>query len=455
MTPVAIVGGGITGLTAAFYLRRQNIPVTLYESSSRTGGMIQTTRRDGFLVEHGPNTILESAPGVSALVSDLELKSRRLYPAAGMKARYVVRDGRTLLLPQSALAAVRTPLLSLRAKLGVLGEPFVPRGILEDEPLAAFVTRRLGSELLDYLIDPFVGGVYAGDPDRLSVTHAFPKLHALEQTYGSLIKGALLGARARRKRGGVSRVSAPMFTFDGGLGVLVEALQARLDAAVHLDSVVTGVRRDEPGWTIETSAGASRKHSAVLLCAPAYRVAGITIDGAARQDLAPLREIYYPPVARVAVGFRRDQIARALDGFGVLIPRKERMNTLGILFSSSLFPNRAPEGHALLTAYLGGSRGRDVVDTTDAGLIELTLTDIRKLMGVLGYPVFADVVRIPRAIPQYNVGYGAVKDSIGRLEAQAPGVFVASSYRDGISVADCIVGGKAASARVLEYIAHA
>src|SRR5579872_5664060 len=340
MTPVAIVGGGITGLTAAFYLRRQNIPVTLYESSPRTGGMIRTMRRDGFLVEHGPNTILESAPEVAALVSDLELKSWCMYPVAERKARYLVRDGRTLRLPQSALAAARTPLLSLRAKLGVLGEPFVPRGILEDEPLSAFVTRRLGSELLDYLIDPFVGGVYAGDPNSLSVTHAFPKLHQLEQIYGSLIKGALLGARARRKRGGVSKVSAPMLTFDAGLGVLVETLQARLGAAVHLDSVVTGVRQDEPEWTIETSAGASQKHSAVLLCAPAYCVAGITIDGGTRQDLAALREIYYPPVARVAVGFRRDQIAHALDGFGVLIPRKERMNTLGILFSSSLFPNR-------------------------------------------------------------------------------------------------------------------
>lgn len=317
------------------------------------------------------------------------------------------------------------------------------------------MTRRLGSELLDYLIDPFVGGVYAGDPNRLSVTHAFPKLHQLEQTYGSLIKGTILGARARRKRATVSKVSAPMLTFDAGLAVLVEALQARLGAAVHLDSIVTAVRRDEPGWTIETSAGASRKHSAVLLCAPAYRVAGLNIDSGTPQDLTSFREICYPPVARVAVAFRRDQIVHALDGFGVLIPQKERMNTLGILFSSSLFPNRAPEGYAMLTAYLGGARGPGVVNIADAGLVELALTDMRKLLGVSGCPVFEDVVRIPRSIPQYNVGYGAVKDTIGKLEAQAPGVFIASSYRDGVSVADCIVGGNAASEKVSRYIAHA
>src|ERR1035438_10089911 len=225
METVAIIGGGVTGLTAAFYLQSRNIPVTLYEYSSRTGGVIQTTSRDGFLVEHGPNTILESAPEVSALVADLGLKSPPLYPPPAMKARYMVRGGKVIKLPQSPLGAVRTPILSLRAKLRVLAEPFIPRAIAGEESLSGFVTRRLGGEFLDYLIDPFVGGVYAGDPGRLSVTYAFPKLHALEQTYGSLIKGSILGARARKKRGVPSKASAPMLTFDAGLGVLVESLQ--------------------------------------------------------------------------------------------------------------------------------------------------------------------------------------------------------------------------------------
>ncbi len=455
MTPVAIVGAGIAGLTAAFYLQRSNIPVTLYESAPRAGGMIQTTGRDGFLVERGPNTILESAPEVSSLVSDLGLKSRCLYPAPGMKARYVVRDGRCVRLPQSALDALRTPLLSLQAKLRVLGEPFIARGVSADEPLSLFVRRRLGAEMLDYLIDPFVGGVYAGDPDRLSVAHAFPKLHALEQTYGSLIKGSILGARARKKRAAGSKIGAAMLSFDSGLGALVEALSARLAPAIHLQSAVTGVRRDGAAWTIETSAGERHKHPAVLLCAPAHRVAAIAIDDIPQPDLAPLREVHYPAIARVALAFPRDRVAHALDGFGVLIPRKEQMHALGILFSSSLFPNRAPEGYALLTAYLGGSRGRGIVDTADAGLVEYALADMRKLLGVSGRPVFEDVARIPLAIPQYNVGYGKVKDAIAGIEARAPGVFIAGSYRNGISVADCIVGGKAASRRVLQYAFHA
>ena len=455
MTPVAIVGGGISGLTAAFYLQQRNIPVTLYESSSRVGGVIQTATRDGFLVEGGPNTILESAPEVSALVADLDLKSRCLYPDPGMKARYIVRDGKAVRLPQSPLAAIRTPLLSLRAKLRVLAEPLIPQGMAAgDEPLSSFVRRRLGTEFLDYLIDPFVGGVYAGDPDRLSVAHAFPKLYALEQTYGSLIKGSILGARARRKRGGASKASAPMLSFDAGLHVLVDSLRIKLGNSLRLQTVVTGLKRDDAGWILETSAGCSEKHSAVIMCAPAHHVAGMNLDGVPLKDLSPLGEVYYPPIARVALAFRREQIAHSLDGFGVLIPKKEQMNTLGILFTSSLFPNRAPQGYALLTAFLGGSRGQKTADAPDSAVLELALADMRKLLGVTGRPVFEDVARVPLSIPQYNVGYGAVMAAIEGIEQRAPGVFIASSYRHGISVADCIVGGKAASGKVYDYVAR-
>ncbi len=454
MNPVAIVGGGITGLTAAYYLQRKNIPVTVYESSARTGGMIQTMTSGGFLAEQGPNTILETSAAVSDLVNDLGLTPHRLYPAPGMEARYVVRDGRPVRLPQSAMGAMRTPLLSLQAKIRILGEVFVRRGVQEDETLSSFVTRRLGCELLDYVIDPFVGGVYAGDPDRLSVHHAFPKLQALEQRYGSLIGGTVMGARERKKRHEVAKVKAPMLTFDGGLGVLVDALQSSLARCIQLQTPVTGMQRNQFGWTVTTPVGSS-EHSAVLLCAPAHQVARIEMDSVRQAELDVLREVYYPPLARVAVGFRSEQIAHPLDGFGVLIPQKENKNSLGILFSSSMFPNRAPVGHVLLTAYLGGSRHAELVHHTDGELVELALADMRELLGVSGTPVFQNVVRIIRAIPQYNVGYGEVKDTIDHLEAESPGVFIAGNYRDGISVADCIKSGVGACGKVFGYLSHA
>jgi oxygen-dependent protoporphyrinogen oxidase len=453
MMPVAIVGAGITGLTAAFYLRKRNIPVVLYESSGRAGGIIQTVRGDGYIVERGPNTILETCEAVSTLIDDLGLTSRRMYAPPGMKTRYVVRGGRPVALPQSVLSAVRTPLLSLLAKMRLLGEPFISRGNTEDESLSSFVKRRLGSELLDYVIDPFVGGVYAGDPDRLSVTHGFPKLHTLELRYGSLIGGTVLGARERRRAATISRAGAPMFSFDDGLAVLTNALQSELGDAVRLRSAVRTVTPGGQAWRVSTATG-THEHSAVLFCAPAHCMAGINMGSKRREDLNVLCDIYYPPIARVAVGFRAEQITHPLDGFGVLIPRKERMNSLGILFSSSMFPNRAPEGHTLLTAYLGGSRSSDVVDATDTRLVDLALTDMRKLLGISGTPAFENVARIARAIPQYNVGYGNVKDTINRLETKLPGVFIAGSYRDGISVADCIRSGAGACARLFQYLPY-
>jgi len=454
MNSVAIVGGGITGLTAAYHLHQKNIPVTVYESSARAGGMIQTLESAGFLAEQGPNTILETNASVSELVCHLGLTSRRMYPSPGAEARYVVRDGKPVRLPESAMEAVRTPLLSTRAKVRVLGDLFIGRGSEPDETLSSFVTRRLGCELLDYLIDPFVGGVYAGDPDRLSVHHAFPKLEALEHRYRSLIGGTVLGARERRKRHEVSRTKARMLTFDRGLGVLVSALQSSLGDCIQLETAVTGIWRRRPGWRVDTAAGTT-EHSAVILCAPAHQVARLYMENGAKEEQDVLREVYYPPLARVALGFRSEQITHALDGFGILIPQKENMHCLGILFSSSMFPNRAPAGHALLTAYIGGSRHGEMVHTTDDNLVEMVLADLETVLGVSGAPVFQNVIRIIRSIPQYNVGYGEVKDTINRMEAESPGLFIAGNYRDGVSVADCIQGGVGACGKAMDYLRHA
>ena len=229
MKPVAIIGAGITGLTTAFYLQRRGVPVTVYESTSRVGGAIQSIRRDGFLAEFGPNTILETSPKVTQLVKDAGLESRRQNPDPKAEARYVVRYGRAIEMPGSPLGFFTTPLFTLGAKMAVLREPFVPRrtdGV--EESVAQFVVRRLGQEFLDHAIDALVGGVYAGDPHKLSVTQAFPKLGQLEEKYGSLIKGQIFGARDRKKRGEVAKDRAGKFSFDEGLQVLPNTLAEML-----------------------------------------------------------------------------------------------------------------------------------------------------------------------------------------------------------------------------------
>src|SRR6266478_7026260 len=250
---VAIIGAGITGLTSAFYLKRKGIPVTVYEGSGRVGGVIQSLRQEGYLAEFGPNTILETSPEITQLIGDAGLQSRRLDPDPAAGARYVVRYKRPIAMPASPLGFFTTKLFSAQAKLAVLREPFVPpRRDGKEESIAQFVLRRLGQEFLDHAIDALVAGVYAGDPYKLSVPQAFPKLAQLEQRYGSLIKGQILGARERKKRGEVAKDCAAKFSFDKGLQVLPETLSERLGDAVRLNSAIMGLTQQTGrGWLLE------------------------------------------------------------------------------------------------------------------------------------------------------------------------------------------------------------
>ncbi|MBI2949975.1 MAG: protoporphyrinogen oxidase [Verrucomicrobia bacterium] len=445
MKSLAIIGGGITGLTAAFRLGRKNIPVTLYEAGPRVGGVIATERRDGYLAESGPNSILETSPLITSLVRDLGVEERRLNPAPEAKKRYVVRNGRPIALPQSPLGFFTTPLFSIGAKLRLLAEPFVrraPEG--REETIAEFVTRRIGNEFLDYAINPFVAGVYAGNPARLSVRHAFPKLYALEQKYGSLILGQFLGARERRRRAEVSKQAAKMFSFDDGLQVLTDTLSGRLADRIRFSTPVVRFQQTRDGWKVTLKREGREEthdHAAVIFTAPVHRLPEVQLQSERYLNWAPLSQINYPPVASVALGFRRGEVAHPLDGFGVLIPEKERFNILGTLFSSSLFPNRAPAGHVTLTSFLGGTRHPELALRGAEELVQITLQDLRVLLGVTGQPTFQHIALFPKAIPQYEVGYGRFEELMREVEEKAPGFFLAGNYRRGISMGDSIVSG--------------
>jgi len=453
MNSVAIIGGGITGLTAAFRLRQQNIPVTVYEGGQRVGGVIQTVRKDGYLAEFGPNSILETSPKISSLIRDLGLESRRLYSDPGAENRYLVRGGKPVLLPGSPVAFFGTKLFSAGAKLQLLKEPFIRRAPeTREESLAEFVVRRLGQEFLDYAINPFVAGVYAGDPARLSVQHAFPKLHALEQKYGSLIRGQILGARERKKRGEASKQNAKKISFDEGLQVLTDTLQAKLADAVRLRSPVTRIEQSPDSWKVTTGSGEEHRHAAVVFSGPSHKLSQIQLVTERSLNWSPLADIYYPPVASIVLGFRREDVAHPLDGFGMLIPEVERFNILGALFSSSLFPNRAPAGHVTLTCYLGGVRAPKLALLDAGAATELAIKDLRTILGVKGQPTFRHHFLFTKAIPQYEVGFGRFKDLMNQLEANAPGLFLAGHYRDGISLGDSIVSGHGVAERIANYV---
>jgi protoporphyrinogen/coproporphyrinogen III oxidase len=454
---IAIIGGGITGLTTAFRLRRAGVPVTVYEASNRVGGVIQTTCRDGFLAECGPNTLLETSSVITDLVRDLRIESQRLYSDPAAKNRYVLHRGVPTPVPDSAARMFTSKLFSTRAKLRLLAEPFIGRAAPElEESVSEFVLRRLGREFLDYAINPMIAGIYAGDPGKLSVAHAFPKLHATEQTYGSLILGQILGARQRRQSKEVSKQSAPKFSFRDGLQTLINALNDELRDVLHLRSAVKEIRQTNGGWRLKVLHGRfemTRDHNAVLLAAPAFKLADIAVCSDAAVALEPLREMVYAPVASVVLGFRREDVAHPLDGFGVLVPEAEQRKILGAIFSSSLFPHRAPGGHVTISCYIGGMRAPELASYDTASAVSLVTEDLRAILGVRGKPVFAHHTVFPKAIPQYEVGFGHFRNWMNQFELNAPGLFLAGHFRDGISLSDSIISGERAAERLHSFVA--
>ena len=475
MKPVAIIGAGITGLTTAFYLKRKGIPVTVYEASGRVGGVIQSIRKDGYLAEFGPNTILETSQKIAQLVRDAGLESRRFYSDPRAEARYVVRDKRPIAMP-SALGFFTTKLFSAKAKFAVLREPFIPaRRDGKEESVAELVLRRLNQEFLDHAIDALVAGVYAGDPYKLSLPQAFPRLAKLESHYGSLIKGQIFGVRERKRRGEIAKDRAPKFSFDEGLQVLSDTLCEWLGETVKLNTTVTKLTQTENGWRISTSLG-EVEHSAVIYCGTAPKLAELKVMcgraalprsldiGTAQQhrptedkelvslDLSPFSEIRYPPVTSVVLGFRREDVKHPCEGYGMLIPKVEGFKILGTIFSSSLFPNRAPAGHILLTSYVGGERQPELALLPPDKLVAMTCEDLRVLLGVNGEPTFRHTVFYPKAIPQYNIGYGRYREWMNETEDKAAGLFFAGHYRDGVSLGDSIVSGCNIAERVSNFL---
>ncbi len=437
---VAVLGGGITGLTAAWYLRRAGIPVVVFEAGGAPGGVVGSVRDGAWLCETGPNTLFESTPEIGSLIDQLGLGPRRIEAAPAARVRYVVRGGVPVALPDSPLKFAASPLLSWPAKLRLLREPFIRRAAEEaDESVAAFVTRRLGPEFLDYIVNPFVAGVFAGDPAALSVRQAFPKLAALEREHGSLVRGAW----ARRNASAGPR--GAMISFPDGLAEIPRALARALEPDLRLHHRVTAVQRTGSLWRISLGAGPplTEAFSAVVCALPPDVLARLPfIDAPGAAALAQIRAIPQPPVASVFLGYRREAVAHPLDGFGLLTPAVERRRILGTLFSSTLFPGRAPAGHVALTTFVGGTRQPELAQEDDATLLATVQEELRLLLGVQGAPALARIQRWPRAIAQYVTGFQAFKDACTTAERSNPGLFIGGTACDGVSLSHCLAAGR-------------
>ena len=453
---VAVVGGGLTGLVAAWRLHRDGHAVTLFEKHSRVGGSIVTTETDGWVIEGGPNTLQET-PEVVALLAELGLEGQRAMVRSAAKQRFIVRGSRLVPVPLSPAGLLVSPLFSFGARLRAFRELFTrPRVRTTDTSLASFVIAHFGREILDYGMNPFAGGIYAGDPEKLSARFAFPQLWRLERTYGSLLRGFRAEARERRDRGESTGV-APLISFDHGLETLPAALAAALPpGTVKTDTAVTNIIPGRP-WKIITQRHAAvdtTAFDAVVLALSAGGLGQLVFGTLGERTLASLDHQPHPPVSSLFLGFKRSQVSHPLDGYGALVPACEKKSMLGVVFSSTLFPSRAPDGHVAVTVLAGGARQPETGRLPLDQLLARVLPDLRALLGITGDPVFTHLTFWPKAIPQYNVGHERFLDPLARCEIQYPGLFIGGSPRDGISLPDCVNSGTALARNAAEFVAR-
>ncbi len=450
---VAVVGAGISGLCVGYWLDKGGHDVTIIEQSGHLGGSIITEKSDGYLIDLGPNSTLETSEVLKELVRELGLEDQKVYGNEASNKRYILKGGELMPVPMSPGLFIKTRLFSLRAKLRLLKEPFIERTSGEDLSLADFVRYRLGSEFLDYAINPFVAGVYAGDPENLSTAAGFPKLYALEQKYGSLIKGAIKGGRERKKRKEVAKDRAKLFSFREGMQIFPETLAAKIGRKkIWLKTRVQHCTRNEGGFVLDLFRDGvveKQTYDTVVFATPADALAQL-IQSFSKDAAEIISKVHYPPVAVVFTGFKLKDVKRPLDGFGYLIPAVEKRKILGSIWSSTIFPGRAKEGHAAFTTFVGGTRQPDLALLDEIEIQRIVLDELRSIMNIGAEPDFVRMKVWPRAIPQYRVGYLEIQKLYESIELQHPGLFVAGNIRKGISVGDSVLFAHETAQKILD-----
>lgn len=461
-TRAVIVGGGITGLSAAWYLQKAGVPYALLEQSVRWGGKIRTEHVDGygdapFVVEAGPDSFLTQKPWALELALELGLAGRLLGTNDHLRNTFVLNRGRLTPLPDGVMLIVPTrfrpfvtsPLISWAGKLRLAQEWFLPaRTDDADESLADFVRRRLGDEVLDKLAEPLLAGIYNTEAEKQSLLATFPRFREIEKKYGSLTRG-MLAAQQQRRSAPPSKYS--VFTsFKSGMIELVDGLLSRLNGDLCLNTGVRFITRNaDDSYTLSLSDNSQLKTDHIILTTPAYVTARLLADVC---DIAAdmLADIRYVSTGTVSLAYKRADIAHPLNGFGVVIPRSEKRPINAITWSSTKFNHRAPEGYALLRVFFGGSRTPESFDLNDADLLQTVQSELRTIMGLDAAPLFTRINRWREANPQYDVGH---LDRVNALEATLPpGIHVTGSAFRGIGVPDCVHQAKLTAAKVAEQV---
>lgn len=442
----AIVGAGLTGLTTAFYLKKAGIDVEIFEKDNHTGGVIQTHHENGFTYESGPNTGMLSRPEVAELLEDLKNDCSLEVADEAAKARWIWKGRKWEPLPSGMIKGITTPLFTFPDKLRLLGEPFRKKGENPNETLADLVLRRMGKSFLHYAIDPFILGIYSGDPARLVTKFAFPKLYRLEQDYGSFIKGALKKAK-EPKTEREKKATKEIFSVSGGLSNLIHALEKHIGKEnIHLNCKELSFKKNENGFTPNQNESVF-SHVVSTTGGHAFHHLFPFID---ENQLKPVRKMEYSKVVQVTLGFQHWE-GIPLRAFGGLVPSVEQRRILGVLFLSSFLKNRAPEAGALLSVFLGGIRKPEMIELPDDEIIRVVKEELTEMMQLKKWnPGLIKVFRYPHAIPQYGLESEERLKAIEQLENEHPGLLLAGNIRDGIGIADRIKQGIAVASDIID-----
>jgi oxygen-dependent protoporphyrinogen oxidase len=451
---LVIIGGGISGLSLAYFLLEKNpsLDITVLESEKQPGGKIWTEiTTDGFLCEGGVNGFLDNRPKTLELVDKLSIAPLRSNDNA--RKRFIFTDGKLKLLPESPPAFLTSDLLSVFGRLRVIGEMFVPKWNGGDETLAHFAIRRLGREAYEKLIDPMASGIFAGDPEKMSLRSCFKKVYNLEQTYGSLIRGMIRLQKEAKKTG--KKVSAGpggvLTSFFDGMETMINALSVFLGTRLRTGAGTVSIDRKEDRYTLFLSDGSEVESEIVVCATPAFAASAI-VKGLDKNLASILNEISYPSVSVICLGYKKVKIAHNLNGFGFLVPFKEGKKILGTLWDSSIFPNRAPEGYVLLRTMLGGARRSDLALESKNKLVDIVTGELRNIMDITAAPDFARVYTHEKGIPQYFLGHEQRVAEMEELCKNFKGFYITGNAYRGIGVNDCIENSYKLAERIVQEI---
>jgi protoporphyrinogen/coproporphyrinogen III oxidase len=450
-TDIIIIGAGLTGLSLGYYLKKAGKSFVILEKERKPGGVISTSEEEGFIFEKGPSTGVLSTSEIALLFEDLKHRCTLEVASRGAGKRYIMKDGRWIALPSGFLSAISTPLFTIADKMRILREPFIKPGTDPDETVAQMVKRRLGESYLDYAVNPFIAGIYAGDPSKLVTRFALPKLYALEHDYGSFIRGSVAKARLKKSED-EKKATRAVFSVENGLGNMISALADETGR----EKIITGcesliVYKVSDGYKViyEDAQGKADEFNApvVVTTIGAYALPHV-LSFIPRQTLRIISELEYAKVVQVAAGYKKWS-GKPLDAFGGLVPEVEKRKILGVLFPSAIFRGRAPEGGALLSVFLGGMRDPSMIAKDDDEIRDIVLAEIRETLFCNHEPDLFRVYRYEHAIPQYGKDSELRLMTIRNIQRDYPGLILAGNIRDGIGMADRVRQARAIATSLL------